>query len=197
MSGGSAPETMRAFVACNLDVASVRALAAQSRRLREQARAPAARWVASTKLHLTLKFLGPTDVGVAPALVQELGALVAGLEPKGPRRAAIGPLSAFPSPATARVLVALVDDRSGELARVASAVEDRVAGLGFARDPRAFLPHVTLARYGEPVDATSWLASDPFAVPPATFTEMVLYRSDQARSGAEYTALARWALTNA
>jgi 2'-5' RNA ligase len=193
-AAGPAPETMRAFIALNLDVESVRAVTELSKRLRDGAPVTDARWVASTKLHLTLKFLGTTDVGLAPALVEELAALLKKLDRKGSLSAYLGPLGAFPSLAAARVLTLLVDDGSGDVGRMAAAVDERVAGLGFAREARAYQPHVTLARLNRPLDTRSWLARESFSRL-GTLTELVLYRSDQARSGAEYTTLARWPMS--
>ncbi len=186
----SAPiETMRAFIALNLDIGAVRRVAEVARQLRESPRAPKARWVAPTKMHVTLKFFGTIDVGLAPALAAEIRLLAEG---RPAPHVAVNELTAFPSPEHARVIVASVDDPEGGVARLAAAVEERSAELGFPRESRAFRGHLTLARTVGSVDARAWLSAVPISAFDAVGTELVLYRSDLARSGAEYTAVARY-----
>jgi RNA 2',3'-cyclic 3'-phosphodiesterase len=184
------PEAMRAFIALNLDAGSVRKLGALSRRLGEGRGAPKLRWVAPTQMHLTLKFLGSIDAGRAPALVDALRPLAdARLAP----RAALAALSAFPSLENARVVVVLIDDIEGGIANLARDVDQRAMELGFEREAREYRPHVTLARTRDALDLRAWLDDATLAREEVTVTELVLYRSDQVRSGVEYTALARFA----
>jgi 2'-5' RNA ligase len=183
-------ETMRAFVALNLDVAGTRALASHAETLRERAKGLELRWVAPTKMHLTLKFLGEVDVGLAPALVDLLRPIAASRAAPGGK---IAEVSAFPSPEEAMVIVALVSDKKGRIGELAEAVETMAGGLGFAREGRAYRPHVTLARARAGFDARAWLAASPIAKMDVRVTELVLYRSDRTRPGAEYTAVGRFA----
>jgi 2'-5' RNA ligase len=194
MTGAASAETMRAFIALNLDVASVRKLADLSRALRDRALAPEARWIPSTKTHLTLRFLGVIDVGLAPALVDELRRLVQSLGTKAFPQAALTRLSAFPSEQEARVIIALVDDASGQVAGLARAVDGPLSRLGFVAEAREFRPHVTLARTEVAVDASKWLGGEGVGLRQVQFPELVLYRSDGTPAGAEYRALARFGL---
>jgi len=182
-------DSMRAFVALNLDVATVRAIADLARDLRVHPLAPAARWVAPTKMHVTLKFLGAIDVGLAPAIRDSLAGLIAA---RASPRLAIRKPTAFPTPESARVIVLEIDDVSGGVAQIEASVEKSLASLGFLPDPRAFRPHVTLARTNASVDSRAWLASIAVPSRDAVVTELVFYRSDLTRSGAEYTAVARF-----
>ncbi len=197
-------ETMRAFTALNLDVAAIRRLADTARRLRASAHAPedgAVSWTAPTKMHVTLKFFGAIDLGLAPALVDALRPLAAG---KSATRVRITGLTAFPSPEAARVLVADLDDPSLELSRLQDDVETVCESLGVPRDVRAYRPHVTLARTRAPLDVRAWFDAETIArarlpaadqLGDAFGTELLLFRSDLARSGAEYTPLFREVFT--
>jgi 2'-5' RNA ligase len=183
--------TMRAFCACNPDVASVRRLVEAQVALRAHPLAPKARWVPPTRMHVTLKFLGDVDVGLAPALSDAIGPLA----PNEPTiRVGYAGLSGFPDSARARVVVALLDDAPGDVRRIAERVDVATAKLGLERESREFVPHVTLARLDRPSDVGAWLASVPLPAPPVILTELVLYRSDLGSAGHEYVALSRFGM---
>jgi len=184
---------MRAFCACNLDVPSVRRLAEVAGALAAHPLAPKARWVPPTKMHVTLRFFGDVDLGLAPALRDAIAPLA---DPPRLREVRFDGLSAFPSVEEARVVVALLRD-DGELARLASLVEESVTKLGFERESRAFRPHVTLARPSVATNVSTWLATAMLPIEPARLTEVVLYRSDYDAPQLEYPALARFGLAPA
>jgi RNA 2',3'-cyclic 3'-phosphodiesterase len=182
---------MRAFVACNLDVESVRRLEDVAKTLRGSSLAPKARWVPLTKMHVTLKFLGDIDLGLGPAIEDAIAPLAAS---SAPLRVGFESISAFPSADEARVVVVLLSDATGDLARLAEAVETRAYELGFEREARPFRPHVTLARPAVPKDVAGWLTGVRLPGELARVTELVLYRSDLGSPQNEYAALARLAL---
>ena len=103
-------------------------------------------WVAAGNLHVTLKFLGRVDAARLPeieAVLAEAAALAT------PFELAVRGLGAFPSATRARVLWA--GAAGGAAAgRLATDVDEALAGLGFAREARPFAPHVTLGRVREP-----------------------------------------------
>ncbi|MEI7893354.1 MAG: RNA 2',3'-cyclic phosphodiesterase [Myxococcales bacterium] len=187
-------DLLRAFVAVNLDIATVRHVADVARRLRSHPLARPASWVAPTKMHVTVRFLGDIDAALVPALSDALAPLA---KNHVVRPTHLGRADAFPSRTSARVLIAAIDDPFGDLASLASAVEDRVCDLGLERERRTFVPHLTLARLRTPCDVSPWVHADALrSMDKAIFTELVLYRSDLAQSGAEYTALLRCPLQN-
>ena len=63
-------DTVRAFIAVNLEIGTIRRVAALQRSLRTSAEAPNGRvsWVSAPNVHLTLRALGPIDRPLAPAL---------------------------------------------------------------------------------------------------------------------------------
>lgn len=181
---------MRAFCALNLDVASVRRLEATAVALRAHSLAAKARWVPPTRMHVTVKFFGDVDVGLAPALRDAIASIA---EAERTKRVGYGGLAGFPDDPRARVIVALLDDAAGHVARVAQAVEDATSKLGFELDARVFRPHVTLARLDRPIAVAPWIASVRLPTAPVLLTEIVLYRSDFSAER-EYVALARFGL---
>jgi RNA 2',3'-cyclic 3'-phosphodiesterase len=180
---------MRAFLALNLEVASIRQVAALGQRLRERARVPEASWIAATKLHITLKFFGAIDVGLTPAIVDAVKPLAdAEVAPK----VRFAKITGFPDEETARVLVLEMDDRVGDLTRLFVEVERRVDAIGFPREERPYRPHLTLARFKAPSDIRAFCeAVGRPRLDEALVTELVLYRSDRSNAGAEYVPLMR------
>jgi 2'-5' RNA ligase len=184
-------DTVRAFVALNVEIAAVRRIAELAQRWRTLPGGEALRWVAPTRLHVTLKFLGDIDVGLVPPLRDGLLALSS--QRASPRVVFQG-LSAFPALDTARVLFAEVLDTTGEVRSLSVAVEDLAASLGFARTPREYVPHMTVARTSEATALTAWVAAVPAWRVAASASEIVLYRSDLARPHEEYDTLGRYPL---
>jgi 2'-5' RNA ligase len=101
------------------------------------------RWVRLDGLHLTIRFLGPTDEERVPALVDAVD-LVA--HETKPFEVVIAGGGAFPTPSRPRALWLGVTEGVDELAAAASRLDDALSGAGWARDDRPYRPHLTLAR---------------------------------------------------
>lgn len=150
---------------------------------------PGARWVEGRNLHLTLRFIGEVEEGVA----QEVHELLT--EIRAPRLALT--LDGFGTfgRSSPNALWAGVEKSPG-LARLQSKVESACARAGLPAEGRKFVPHVTLARLKDaPVGRIQeWIAGhSPFR---AEFDadEFVLFRSHLGRTGAEYEAVAEYPL---
>jgi len=184
---------VRAFFALPVRDEDKRALLDAQRRMKRAAELTrlSPRWVAESQLHVTLKFLG--DVA-AEAVAQ----LVSIGERRALEHAAVSTtwseMVAFGSLRRARVLVAGLDDPDARLAKLASDVEDDVEPMGVARESRAFVPHVTLARIRRPSDATSIVEAAKLEAAPVHFDELRLYQSELTREGSVYTVLGSWPL---
>jgi 2'-5' RNA ligase len=104
-------------------------------------------WVAADNFHVTLKFLGEVAAASLPQIEATLGAAAA---PAAPFTLGVRGLGAFPSPARARVIWAGAAEGAGAAIRLAARVEEALEPLGFVRETRPFVPHVTLGRAREP-----------------------------------------------
>jgi 2'-5' RNA ligase len=101
------------------------------------------RLVATKNIHLTLKFLGDTEVDRLPALM-------AGLDALGDRASAfsmaLGDVGGFPNLNRTRVLwVGLAGDMQ-HLEGLANLVEEACVALDFTANAQPFSPHLTVAR---------------------------------------------------
>lgn len=101
------------------------------------------RWESTEKMHVTIKFLGDTPDGRLPELVSALDHVASSIAPFA---ATVGGIGAFPSLRSPRVLWVGLEESAGALRSLYGAIESELAGIGFAREERAFHPHVTLGR---------------------------------------------------
>ncbi|HXN29077.1 MAG TPA: RNA 2',3'-cyclic phosphodiesterase [Candidatus Acidoferrales bacterium] len=178
---------MRLFVAFDLPNAVRNALATLAQRLKPECRA--ARWVRTESMHVTLKFLGETDL-------QNISAIRAALAPirsAQPVAMDFRVLGFFPNEFKPRILWCGVQ-ATPNLAQLAAAVEEALEPLGFAREARAYFPHLTLARL-EPNDALENLLRAADALKTYDFgaareSEFHLFESVLKPSGAQYSKLA-------
>ncbi|MBC6404817.1 MAG: RNA 2',3'-cyclic phosphodiesterase [Rhodospirillales bacterium] len=154
-------------------------------------RLSAARWLDRDSYHITLRFIGEIDGGLAGDLADEL----AGLDGRGFELSLAG-LGHFGDGPKARALWARVE-KTEPLLRLQQKVEQALRRAGCKPERRRFTPHVTLARlYNTPPDALysfilrhSLLRLGPFPV-----KDFVLYRSFLRGEGALYRAEAVYPL---
>jgi RNA 2',3'-cyclic 3'-phosphodiesterase len=180
---------MRLFIALDLPHAVRRALADLIAQLKPKSRS--ARWVRPESMHLTLKFLGNTDA-------EKLGSIRAALEKihsAQPVELHFRALGFFPNEFKPRVIWTAVET-SANLFELVAALEAVLEPLGFPRESRAFVPHLTLARINATegienlVRAADALKSYDFGS--ARESEFHLFESVLKRSGAEYKKLATY-----
>jgi 2'-5' RNA ligase len=101
---------------------------------------PGARWEGKDKFHLTLRFVGDVDGGVAARVGDALDDVE--LDPFEMTLAGVG---FFPPRGQPRVLWAGIED-AAPVIELHGKIERALARLGLEADPRKFAPHVTLGR---------------------------------------------------
>ena len=150
-------------------------------------------WTDPATAHLTLRFLGEADPARLDALharLPDVAGSVAGFRARG------GATGAFPGWSRPRVLWLGIES-GGAIERLAAGVEGAAREAGFAPEPRAFTPHLTLGRvrgaHGARRAAAAVRHWSP-GVEPEPVTEVVLYRSELGPGRARHVALARYAL---
>jgi 2'-5' RNA ligase len=183
-------ETIRAFVALDLDPTSLRRVARVADRLRMASGAPSATWVPAGVMHVTLKFVGELPIEVAAPLANELRLLVDG---RAAPRACPFRLAAFPNLEAAQLVIAELQDASGELSKLAEDIAVHALKLGIKREDRPFRPHVTLARLKRMYDARRWLRGElAEGVGECRGGGLTMYRSELGATGAKHTPLAKF-----
>jgi len=189
-------QTLRTFIAIELDQELRTTLTGIQARLRGAVPPRAVRWVQPEGIHLTLKFLGDT---LSDKVEQVKSALAQATEQVPAFTITVGGVGCFPDARRPRVVWVGVQEPSGSLARLWQAVESQVAPLGFPTEKRPFSPHLTLGRVqryassGEVRDigqAVAALAAEMAGTQDAMAVSTVAYiKSDLRPSGAVYTTL--------
>ncbi len=167
--------------------------------------APEARWVEPESLHVTLKFVGEQPDQAVEEIKRALATVSA-----APTETRFCGYGFFPTVKSARVF--WIGIEAGiQLAALASAIDEQMASLGIAKEPRPFSPHLTLARApggsGAPHRRKSDSSNPTFqtlqnklaALPTPEFGtitphEFYLYKSQLSPKGSKYTKLAEFAL---
>ncbi len=183
----------RVFCAIDLPANVRKRIADHIARLQEQAPEARAAWNRDENLHLTLKFLGDIATTRVPALsraaeraagaVQAFELIVAGC-------------GSFPPRGPARVLWIGIEDPTGRLAQLYQALENECAKEGFAREERAFHPHLTIARLRKPQGARRLAeAHKLLGFEPVEFrvNELRVIRSELLREASRHTVISRHA----
>jgi 2'-5' RNA ligase len=134
---------MRLFVAVFPPAAVVQRLAGAARAVASGLSPKAVAWTQPEQIHLTLNFLGSVDQGG----VAEIERAMDGACRRGERhRLQARSLGCFPSPARARIIWAGLGGALAALEGLKQALDENLARIGYAPDPRPFHPHLTLGR---------------------------------------------------
>jgi 2'-5' RNA ligase len=186
-------ERFRGFIATPLPEEALQALIDVQQRLRAVAtrKRDDLRWCRPELLHVTLKFLGYLPRAQIPELVHCVTRRAAQVETID---ATLSTLGVFGSPRRARVLHVAVTDPSNALTRLADGFDEDAEAFGVARETRAYTPHITLARWKQPGNATAFLTLGGFEPIAVQFNVLRLYESQPGRGGSRYTILSESAL---
>ena len=150
-------------------------------------------WAAPATMHLTLRFLGETDVALIPNLDR---AIRAGLAPHSAMTLRLSGAGAFPTDRRPSVVWAGVGGAVAALQRAQAAIEAALGGLGIMPEPKPFHPHLTLGRLRREANPEQQqrLGDAIRSLPPPaplewTFERVVLFRSELRREGSIYTKI--------
>lgn len=152
------------------------------------------KWVGADQWHVTLWFLGEVSEGGVVEVAQVVQRACEGWAAVAVR---VGGLGVFGRPGRAQVLWCGVEDAracADWVARVAPGLE----ALGFARERREYVPHITLAR-AKSADGSRHLADlaargRELGHTQGRISRVTLYESRLRPSGPEYVALKAWEL---
>ncbi|NIJ31868.1 RNA 2',3'-cyclic phosphodiesterase [Sphingomonas oligoaromativorans] len=158
--------------------------------LRAMGGVPGARWQSDEQLHITLRFIGEVDRHRAEDIAASLGHI---RHPGFPLT--LTESGTFERNGRVDALWIGVQPRE-RIKALHDKIDRTLAQAGVAPDGRAFLPHITLARFARsaapPPDAAAGIVApslDPFAV-----TSFELFESHLGSEGAVYDTIARYPL---
>jgi RNA 2',3'-cyclic 3'-phosphodiesterase len=134
-------ETIRTFIAVELPASVKDAIAGIQSELKKTK--ADVKWVRPANCHITLKFLGNITREQADAVSGVLRKCADGCVPF---RLTVENPGAFPSLQKPNIIWLGLADAGGCLSKMAAQVEEQLSTLGFAREDRAFTPHITIGR---------------------------------------------------
>ena len=185
-------EQIRSFIAIELPEEVRRGLAKLRSEL-ERTEHRFVKWVDPEGIHLTLKFLGNIPFKQVAEVTKAIEEAAQGIPPF---HLEISGLGAFPNLKQPRVLWVGIGGEIDTLLRLQQNIDFVLASLGFAKEERPFMPHLTLARvrqgaspmerknFGELAMSASFKASYPIDAKAVS-----LMRSQLTPDGAIYTRL--------
>jgi 2'-5' RNA ligase len=152
---------------------------------------PGARWQSDEQLHITLRFIGAVDRHQAEDIAAVLGNV------RHPALTlALGPSGTFERQGRIDTLWVGIQPRD-RIAPLHDRIDRALAQAGIAADRRAFVPHVTLARFARgaapPIGIAQRIAIPQ--LPPFPLARFALYESHLGADGAVYEAIAHYPLS--
>jgi RNA 2',3'-cyclic 3'-phosphodiesterase len=182
---------VRLFVAIDISDDTRRQLRearrALERRLADAGRAPRVTWVAEAAAHVTLRFIGEVPDEIADRIRAALTSPVA----CPPYVLEFSGVGVFPNSRRPRVVWIGATKGQEETARVAAAVNARLAPILGAGEDRPFRAHLTVGRVKEPTpfDWDAALATVTASRTASRIDHVTLYQSRTSPEGPTYTAL--------
>lgn len=158
-------------------------------RLRKQVGDVAASWSRVENIHLTLKFFGNVELN----LIQRISDAAERVAKQFSKfQIGVGETGVFPRPSRPQVLWIGISDPSGQLTALQQKFEHECAAEGFAKEDRAYRPHLTIARLRKPegarqlADAHLAMRFEPIEI---GLKDLVVFRSELSPKGSKYTVI--------
>lgn len=185
-------QNMRLFIAIELPPEVKAALGSLETQLKKGGHR-FVKWVDPENIHITLKFLGATPVEDIKGITEALATVAQRTEPLFLH---LGGLGCFPNWQRPQIIWVGLGGEIEKLADLQRDVETVMYPLGFDRESRVFVPHLTIARikggsrqdiqaFGENVSTTEFAEDLDIEV-----DELNLIESTLTRSGPIYSCLA-------
>lgn len=150
-----------------------------------------ARWQTEDQLHLTLRFIGEVDRHSAEDVAAALGTV------HHPRFSiALDGMGQFDRRGRVEALWAGVTPHTS-LRSLHNKIDQALVRVGIAPETRAYLPHITLARFSRSAAPAADLAgrSGRFSSPEQEITQFCLYESLLSHEGSHYSIVERYPLS--
>jgi 2'-5' RNA ligase len=192
VSEAGVTDTLRIFIAVELTLEVRRRLTQMRTELESRLPPGLVRWVQIDGIHITVKFLGDVPANRIAEIRDVMNQAAAG---RRPFSLTMGGAGCFPNTTRPRVIWAGVNP-AADLQEVQQRLEEDLGGIGFAREKRAFAPHLTLGRVRDEVAVDDLrkigMAVESISAGPGADMQvaaLTLFRSILRPAGAEYSVL--------
>lgn len=153
-------------------------------------------WTRPEIVHLTLKFLGEIEESRIPEIQRACESIG---QKSSPFRLVLNGPGAFPDSRRPRVLWVGLSGETAQLIQLQVSLEEGLSKVGFARDEKPFLPHLTIGRVRSNRNTRALMSlARKYDLPALSFvaSEIELMRSQLHPTGARHTCLAKAAFGN-
>jgi 2'-5' RNA ligase len=147
-----------------------------------------ARWQRDDQLHLTLRFIGEVDRHQAA----DVGAAL-GMVNVVPFQLSLGPPGTFDRRGRIDALWVGVSPQE-PVAALARRVDQALQRIGLPAESRAFVPHITVARFGRDAGSLGAFPLVPLPLQPFQINGFALWESRLTHDGADYRIVERYPL---
>ncbi|MCS7280478.1 MAG: RNA 2',3'-cyclic phosphodiesterase [Desulfobacterota bacterium] len=178
---------MRAFIALDLPDRVKTYLQTVIRTLSEKEEET--RWVKSGNQHLTLKFLGEIEEGLKEKIIAVLKSSTQGFPSV---RVRLNRIEGFPDSKKARVVVITLAYGVDELKKLFEILEEGLSKIGFEKERREFVPHITLGRRKIAKALPGNIRIEPIEF---VLEDLVFYKSTLTQNGPIYEPIWKVKLT--
>jgi 2'-5' RNA ligase len=156
----------------------------------------AIRPIAPECIHLTLKFLGTTDILKLREIMAAINDTAEAFNSFSFTPGTI--IGSFPDNIlSARILFVPVEDTAGHIADVFKVLEDNLAKIKIKKDERKFVPHITIARIRENLNIDTAVSVKKISlnyVGSIVCSKITLFESRLKPTGADYIIIEEFAL---
>jgi 2'-5' RNA ligase len=147
-----------------------------------------ARWQRDDQLHLTLRFIGEVDRHQARDIAAALGAVNV-----VPFQLSLASPGTFDKRGRIDALWVGVTPQE-PVAALARRVDQALQRVGVPAETRAFVPHITVARFGRDMGPLGAFPMQPLPVEPFDVSGFALWESVLSHEGSDYRILERYPL---
>lgn len=147
------------------------------------------KWVDAKNLHITLKFLGNTDVKLVDSIISQLHKSAKNYQATESNFTTLG---GFPHLRKPKVIWADIDKNKNLIIEVAQSIDNALSEINIEKNDKPFTPHLTLGRvksYDELKPLTEYLSNYTFENIPITFDSILLIQSTLTQQGPIYRTL--------
>ena len=184
---------MRLFIATSLTPDILQEIDSLLQELSNSVERKIVKWVKSSSIHITLKFLGDTPSEKVPDIQKAMDEVTRKFSPFP---VSIEGLGCYPNRNRPRVIWIGVVEETGTLLALHEQLERGIVALGFSKEKRAFHPHLTLGRVrrrtqNADIKSLSRYLNDlpDLAIGSQDFDNISLIKSDLQPAGPVYTKL--------
>ena len=146
-------------------------------------------WVRNTNLHLNVKFIGQTPEKSIKKIIESVSRITSSIKPFSVKVSGTG---CFPANTRPKTLWLGISGEVKPLMDMVNEIENKLFEIGFSKDKKEFIPHITVARISYPQkvipDVDIFLKSS-YDVIDLEIDRMQFFSSELLPNGAIYSLL--------